>query len=263
MTYNGATDLSDLEPLAAGYEESREAFSQAVNNLVGLSAANEGKPSNHGREYWAFILVAKLAVTSMTLDKIAPKSVNPDSGELWDLSSVTTLARVLVENYLMLVWLCVETEKQDTWDFRLTALTIVDNRARYRLTQEVEGEEEPDDFKVAQSKLGARLSVTKCFRGHEPRKQRELLRGNKMPFIQDDVIGRLNMDQPEFCRMYRYLSSFVHTNTISFFRMADHNRGKGEFNTYEAATMSGVFLFAAHVIECAIEDVGHIIESVT
>lgn len=261
MTRGGKSELSDLEPFVAGYQDAREAFGQAVNDLVGLSVNNEGTPSRHGREFWAFILVSKLAITSMTLDKIAPKSIEPDSSELWDLSSVSTLARVLVENYLMLVWLCVETEDQDEWAFRITAFTIVDNRSRFRLTKEVEGEEEPDDFKTAQAKLGDRLSGTDRYKGYDPKKQRELLRGNKMPFIQDDVIGSLQMDQPEFRRMYRYLSSFVHSNTISFFRMADHNRGKGEFNTYEVATMSGILMFAAHVIERAIEDVNELVGS--
>ena len=161
----------------------------------------------------------------------------------------------------MLVWLCVETEDEDEWDFRITALTIADNRSRYRLTQEIEGSEEPEEFKAAQVKLGDRLSGTDRYKRYDPKKQRELLRGTKMPFIQDDVIGRLQMDQPDFRRMYRYLSSFVHTNTISFFRMADHDRGKGEFNTYEAATMSGILMFAAHVIERAIEDVNGLVES--
>jgi hypothetical protein len=263
MKQQGASKLRDLEPLVAGYEEARETFGEAVNDLVALSVSNEGLPSRHGREFWAFMLVTKLTITSMTLNKIAPKSIDPDCHELWDLTSVSTLARVLVENYLMLVWLCVETKDQDIWDFRITALTIVDNRARYRLTQEIEGSEEPEDFKAAQAKLGDRLSATKCFGKYDVKKQRELLRGNKMPFIQDDVFGRLQMDRPEFRKMYRYLSSFVHTNTISFFRMADHNRGKGEFNTYEAATMSGILSFAAHVIENAIEDVHEVLETVS
>ena len=82
MTRGGKSDLSGLEPLVAGYQDARVAFGHAVSDLVGLSVENEGAPSRHGREFWAFILLSKLAITSMTLDKIAPKTIEPDSGKL-------------------------------------------------------------------------------------------------------------------------------------------------------------------------------------
>lgn len=237
-----------------GYAASRDRFERAVGKLVALSARLNGTPSGHGREYWSSILAAKLAISAMTLDKIIPKVASPGSKDLWDLSSVAALARVLVENYLLLHWLCVETEDQDLWLFRFTALTIVDNRSRYRLTQEVEGEPEPEDFVSAQEALAKHLSSTRYFQTLTPSQQKELRKGAKTPFTQDEVVERLDIDRDEFRKFYRYLSAFVHTGTVSWIRVEDQARCNGEFNAYEAGAMQSCMEFVGRLIVRAVKE---------
>lgn len=191
----------------------------------------------------------------MTLDRIIPKSASSGSGNLWDLGSIATLVRGLAENYLLMVWLCVQTEIEALWKYRITALTIVDNRSRYRMTAEVEGQPEPADFVAAQQGPADKLSAMPLFQALEPRRQREILKGDKLPFIQDDVIASLGMDQASFRRFYRYLSAFVHTGTISFFRMEDHGRGNGEHNAYEERAMIAFMEFTVLVIRNAVADI--------
>lgn len=236
------------------YAASRVRFQRAVEKLVALSAHLNGTPSSHGREYWSSILAAKLTLSAMTLDKIIPKIASPASKDLWDLSSVAALVRVLAENYILLHWLCVETEDQDLWLFRFTALTIVDNRSRYRLTQEVEGQPEPEDFVSAQEALAGHLSATQNFQKLKPSQQKELLRGLKTPFIQDEVVERLEIDRVDFRKFYRYLSAFVHTGTVSWIRVEDQARCNGEFNAYEAGAIQTCMEFAGQLIVRAVKD---------
>jgi hypothetical protein len=236
------------------YAASRVRFQRAVEKLVALSAHLNGTPSGHGREYWSSILAAKLTLSAMTLDKIIPKIASPASKDLWDLSSVAALVRVLAENYILLHWLCVETEDQDLWLFRFTALTIVDNRSRYRLTQEVEGQPEPEDFVSAQQALAEHLSATQNFQKLTPSQQKELLKGLKTPFIQDEVVERLEIDRDDFRKFYRYLSAFVHTGTVSWIRVEDQGRCNGEFNAYEAGAIQTCMEFAGQLIVRAVKD---------
>lgn len=237
------------------YRTSRRLLHAAIEDLVGLSASLNGTPSRHGRDYWSSLLLTKLTLTSMTLDKIVPKTEGKNNKELWDLTSIAALVRILAENYLLLFWLCTKTRDRALWDYRITLLTIADNRSRYRLTAEVEGEPEPDDFLAAQRNLGEQLAQMPLFQVLAPKRQRELLRGDKMPFIQDDVINSLEIDSLSFRRFYRYLSSFVHTGTISFFRMEAQGRGQGESNDYEANAILVAMEFARMVLHAAKLDI--------
>lgn len=246
--------MNTLKDRPRGYATSRKDFERAVGKLVRLSASLNGTPSQSGRQYWSSILAAKLTLSAMTLDKIIPKSASPASHDLWDLSSVAALARMLTENYLLLHWLCVETEDADLWQFRFRTLSLVDNRSRYRLTAEVEGQPEPDDFLQAQREAAELLAETRAFQALSPSQQRELLKGTKTPFVQDEVVKRLNLDRNEFRRFYRYLSAFVHTSTVSFFRVEAQARSNGEYNAYEAGALQGCMEFAAHLISRAVRE---------
>ncbi|MDR6624507.1 DUF5677 domain-containing protein [Caulobacter segnis] len=246
--------MAKLRDRPQGYAGSRERFSRSVGKIVALSARMNGTPSGHGRQYWSSILAAKLTLGAMTLDKIIPKIASPASKDLWDLGSVATLVRVLAENYILLHWLCVETEDQDLWLFRFKALSIMDNRSRYRLTQEVEGQPEPEEFVSAQKSMAEHIAVTRNFQALTASQQKEILKGLKTPFIHDDVVERLEIDRDDFRKFYRYLSAFVHTGTVSWIRVEDQGRCNGEFNTYEAGAMQACMEFAGRLIDRAVKD---------
>jgi hypothetical protein len=242
-----------MTEIAEQYHETRKALHEAVAALVDLSVSLAGSPSEHGRQYWSSILLAKMTLTAMTLDRIVPERCSSNAEDLWDLTAVAALVRVLAENYLLLHWLCVETEDEALWQFRITAMTLVDNRSRYRMTAEVEGETEPADFQSAQQALGETLSAMPLFQALEAGCQKDLLRGNKSPYIHDDVVESLDLDfdRHTFRRLYRYLSAFVHTGTTSFFRMEAHGRGNGEFNDYDASAMTACAGFAHQILRGA------------
>lgn len=243
-----------VEFSTAEFDKLRDQYHLAVDRLLGISAGHRGSKVRHGREYWASILTSKLCVTSMTLDKILPKKPHPESEELWDLSSVASLVRVLIENYLLMYWLCLTDHNEDTWQFKITALTIMDNRARFRMMHEIEGAEEPDEFIQSQEALIEMIEKTTTYQNLTDIKQREVCRGNKLPYIQDDVIEALTMEKTEFRRIYRYFSAFVHTGTVSFFRMEKQQRGDGGFNVYDAGGILAALALAELTLRTAASD---------
>lgn len=236
------------------YEEARKELDGLVGELVALSVGIGGVPSANGRQYWSSVLLAKVTLTCMTLNSLVPRTASKSSREVWDLGSIATLVRGIAENYFLMHWLCVETEDEALWAFRIALLQLVDNRARYRMIDEIEGEEEPEAFVTAQRSHADHLATMELWHRIEPKRQKELLKGDRLPFIQDDVVEKLEVDRLSFRRLYRYLSSFVHTGTISFFRAEKQGRGNGEYNLYEANSILVCMVFANMVLGALIAD---------
>lgn len=128
------------------------------------------------------------------------------------------------------------------------------NRARYRMIYEVEGEPEPADFIASQKTHADHLETMDLWHQIEPKRQKELLKGANMPFIQDDVVETLDIDRKSFRRLYRYLSSFVHTGTISFFRVEQQRRGDGEYNDYERGAILVCMVFLNMILTSVLRD---------
>ena len=158
------------------------------------------------------------------------------------------LARAMAENRLMFVYLCVQPNTNEEWQFRKTVFNIIDNYSRRRMI--VDAERDPDQaaYDEAQANLRAQLEAMPIFQTQNEVRRRALLRGDQLPYIQDDLIGWLELERGEFRAFYRYLSSFVHTGTISFYRMAEHGRGNGEENDYDRGMISGILDFAAFIL---------------
>lgn len=236
------------------YAVSRKRYHKNTNNLVNYSVSINGTKSGHGRQYWSSILLSKMALSAMTINRLIPDPKRRN-GQLWDLASLATLARGLCENYIMMRWLCFPIDDEQIWKFRIALMTVVDNRSRFRMAVEQEVVPEPEDFKVAQAGIAKSLFEMPLFQSLPDKRKKELLKGDKLPFIQDDVIQSLPIDRESFRRYYRYLSAFVHTGTVSFFRVAEHGRGNGEKNPYEVAAIGGIMDFCSMILEVSILDV--------
>lgn len=242
------------------YRGVRNRYREATSSSVSYSVQISGTPSTHGRQYWSSILFTKLCLSAITVDRMSPHVPARTAGEIWDISSVATLVRAMAENYLLLYWLCTETDNDDLWAYRITLMSIIDNRSRYRLTSDLERSPEPEEFIQAQTSLTARLANMPLFTSLPEKRQRELLRGDRLPFIQDDVVDALSVDSASFRKLYRYLSSYVHTGTISFFRIEQQRRGTGEKNDYEMEAIGACLEFASLVLGSALRDmevIGH------
>lgn len=236
------------------YDEARAELERLIGELIGLSATMAGTPSGGYRPYSASLLLAKMTLSCITIDKLIPKMACAQSDELWDLGSIATLTRSIAENYFLMHWLCVEAEDAALFELRISLLRIADNRARYRMIYEVEGEPEPEDFLASQKTHADRLATMELWHQIDPRRQKELLKGHSMPFIHDDVVDKLDVDRKTFRSHYRYLSSFVHTGTISFFRVEQQRRGHGDYNDYERDAILVCMMLLIMIVTAAIDE---------
>jgi hypothetical protein len=87
-----------------------------------------------------------------------------------------------------------------------------------------------------------------------PSKQKELLKGDKDPFTQDEILERMGEDRAAFRGYYRFLSAHTHTGPISFYRMAEHGRGTGIENRIDKAWTASALSIAGKFLKRASED---------
>ncbi len=245
-------DLTALSDARSEYADALRSFARELENAVRFSVALRGSTSSHGRQHWSSVIFTKLVLSGMSLRKLVPPGVPVRKDELWDLASVACLARAFLENVLILQWLCGNDEGEDLWQFRIVAMQIVDNRARYRMIDEPQGGDEPLDFQQSQKSLEDHIRRTEYFNSLSAIKQKEILKGNKLPFIHDEVIDTLGFEQKSFRSLYRYLSSFVHTGTISFWRMKDTGRGDGSSNLYDTQAINAIFIVLTEMLTAAL-----------
>lgn len=241
-TYTGPSEESMPR---SEYVSHRAALKAMLRIATALSFHVGGQPSETGRQYWSSILFTKLVVSTITLHSICPY---PKTKSHWDLSSAAGIVRSNVELWLFFHWLCVETGDEEEWFFRVRLFWLMDNRARFRLISDGGVDPNEEAFRKRQSEIIAELQSSRIYTDLPSKRQAELARGDKLPYIQDDILERLSVDRPAFRMSYRYMSSFVHTGPISIFRMAEHRRGNGDENPYDRLYLGYTIIIATQVL---------------
>jgi len=233
------------------YIEHRSSLKAVLRIASTLSSEVGGRPSDSGRQYWSSVVYTKLVVSTKTLLDICPY---PKANSHWDLSSVASIVRGNVELWLFFVWFCVETADPDNWYFRTRVFWLMDNRARYRLNEDAGTDVKAEEYGKRRDEIRIELDRSPIFVALPEKKKNEILKGDKSPYIQDDILERIGVSKSFFRMYYRFLSSFVHTGPISIYRMAEHRRGNGEENPYDRAYIGTAIRMATQVLaSCAYE----------
>jgi len=227
------------------YNNYRFKLAKIIKVAVTLSYHISGTKSEDGRQYWSSILFTKLVVSSITLKNVCP-IINKKAH--WDFSSVAGIARSNAELWLFFVWLCVDTADDKEWYYRIRVFWLMDNRARFRLMEETGADPKEDEFLKRQMEIKLELDKSEIFNSLTDKRKSEIMKGDRNPYIQDEILDRIGEDKKKFRGYYRYLSSFVHTGPISVFRMAEHNRGNGDENSYDRSAIAAAMAFAGAVL---------------
>ncbi|TXC72131.1 hypothetical protein FSB78_15145 [Sphingomonas ginsenosidivorax] len=246
MVQDHDVDFKELYVAARRSFVAGVAFSDTVSRGCGQL------PSATGQHYWASVLFTRIVVTSKSVQLLAPE-IRPSAH--WDFSALASLVRNVAECYLYFFFLCVDDVPEVEREARIIMLDLHDDGSRSRLFAEI-GEQDPEPEKTAQRKvvresLEARFRANAWLMALPEKRQRELLRGDKTPFVQDDVIDRTDLDRKQFRFIYRFLSAHTHSGPLAFYRMAEHGRGMGFSNPNDAMYAAWALEFGAGIIERA------------
>jgi hypothetical protein len=246
-----ALDESAFERLSnaqvtALYLQARNAFRKLIGRAERISRGSGGILSEGNRMFWGSVLFTRISVTAKSLNKLLP---DPKPRQHWDFSAAASLARNLVEACLVYHWLCGEEIADEVRAGRFILLYLHDYGSRRRLFPEQFTDPDPvyEDL-VAQFDANSYLAT---FSGSQ---RKVALRGERTPFVQDDVLIEMGVDASWFRGMYRFFSQHTHTGPIAFYRMVDQDRGTGVETRQEKKYMLLAIGYAAEFLHRATEE---------
>jgi hypothetical protein len=252
-TSNAPTELTDAQASIL-YSQARKEFSADVLRAQRVSRGAAGILSETAQHYWASVLLTRMVVTATSIQALTPQ-LRPNVH--WDFSAVASITRNLAECYLFFYFLCADNVPQVEKEARIILLNLHDNSSRRKLFEKFG---EPDDAESAAAKAEVHNDLVRKFKANAylaklpEKRQKELIRGEKMPFVQDDMIERSNMDKTNFRFLYRLFSNHTHTGPVAFYRMAEHGRGRGFQNRQDTFYMAVALAFAGDLMRRAVAD---------
>ena len=254
-TSDGPTRLSEFQAKTE-YRKARGEFATEVLRARRVSRGAAGIRAETPQHYWASVLFTRMVVTATSVQVLTPE-LQPEAH--WDFSAVASITRNLAECYLFFYFLCADDVPQVEKDARIILLNLHDNASRRKLFGEL-GEPD-DDAETAAAKAMVHDDLVRKFKangylaGLPEKRQNELIRGEKTPFVQDDMIERTGMDKSHFRFLYRWLSNHTHTGPVAFYRMAEQGRGRGFQNPIDTVYMAAAVSFAGDLMRRATADV--------
>lgn len=217
------------EPISLDYTQSLNVLDNVVRDCIHVSKMHAGVPSPTGRHFYASVLFTALISRSVSLLILAPHT--PWASKLvehWDYSSAAIIVRTMIEIRAAFHYLCVDECTEDEWQCRWNLLNLHDCVSRVRLFAE---SPHPDAEQLAALRIQAdelreRLKSNQHFKSL--RNQKHLLNGQTAYLYPiEDLIGKANFDKATYRYLNILFSSSVHGLPMSYYRMAEQERGRG------------------------------------
>lgn len=251
----------DEKPLDAAkiqniYKKARANLVEVIATAKIVSTGASGIYAEHPRLFWASVLFTRLVVTACSILRLAPRVEPREANANWDFSALGSVVRNIAECYFVFFYLCAEVvTDDDEWTTRLNLIQLRDNKTRWKMISDfgIDSDQEIG-FAGHHTDLTARLKGRLYFQSLPEKRQAELLKGDKDPFTQDEILDRMGRDRGTFRGYYRYLCSHTHTGPISFYRMVEHDRGRGIENSYDKGAMGAAMDVASDFLKRATDD---------
>lgn len=236
LTQERLASLTNSE-LTSLYLQVRKEIRELIGRAERMSRGSGGIPSTGNRMFWASVLFTRIVITAKSLYQLLP---NPKPRQHWDFSAAASLARNLLEACLVYHWLCGEGIHDEVRAGRFILFHLHDYGSRRRLF--------PEEFNAADGvfdDLVRQFDANAYLATFDDRRRKAALKGDRTPFIQDDVLAEMDVDPVLFRMLYRFFSQHTHTGPLAFYRMLDHDRGAGVETRHEKSYMIMVMGFSS------------------
>ena len=104
-----------------GYLRTLNDFESLCETAINLSNSTQGREVDTWREEYASYIFSKVCLTTMSILKLLPESslyTKINNFDVWDISSVCTLARSLIETFFVFYYVAIDEADKDELDFR-------------------------------------------------------------------------------------------------------------------------------------------------
>lgn len=248
---------ADLTEDDRAYRDALREFECAVQTAIELSGELSGRPSVTSQIFWGSVLFARLCNFSISLSKLLPGSAysSGKADEIWDNSSVSSLARDIFECSLLFQYLCIDPGPPEEAAARETLMHLHDCTMRLRVFYVEDRTAERTFYEGEQARLRTLLEANAYFATLSEKRRRRFLLGRDLMFLsQDEILDLLGEDRVLFRRQYEMLSAHTHSLPMAFYKALEDGRGRGVENTAEKLYIAQSLATLARFFARACED---------
>lgn len=225
-------DVGALGPEPSeSYLERLRMLDEIVRECIFVSRSYAGIPSPTSQHFYASVLFTAMITKCVSLLMLAPHTPWADKKiEHWDYSSMTGVARTILELRIAFYYLCVDHCSEDEWKFRWNLFNLHDCTSRIRMFETLEDEEQVRGLHEAAESIRSRLIANPFFATIDEKSRKRLLHGQTAFLFPLEVIAeRAGIDLKTFRWLYVLFSSHVHALPMSFYRIGQDgdDRGRG------------------------------------
>lgn len=257
---NDIIDRGALPPdPSEAYIESLQLLDKVVRECLFVSRSYGGIPSPSGKYFFASVLFTQMIAKCVSLLMLAPHSSWAEKKiEFWDYSSMTGIARTLIELRIAFFYLCVEQCSENEWQFRRNLFNLHDCSSRIRMFEALGNKSQVDSLREAAEDLKSRLISNPFFDTIEQNRRKRLLHGQTAYLFSLEVLAeRAGIELGMFRWLYVLFSSHVHALPMSFYRIGrdGDDRGKGLPSPSEESYSALCLSLAATLLSATRDDV--------
>ncbi len=239
---------------AENYRERLQAFDAAVCEAVAVSQACAERFEAPAVGYSTHVF-ARICAHAQAMMCAAPKSrwVRREF-DIWDVSTVASHARSILEGYLLFRYLADAPDDLDTQRAFVQVMHLYDCMKRIKILPHVLSEEDIDGFQKQAAEIKARLEGIGYFANLDPKLKKELLAGKWLMITpQKEVISNLGINQSDYDFFWNYLSQYTHVLSFTFYRIEPNGRGTGLENDFDRDALCMVLEFCNGLLVAAVD----------
>ena len=190
-----------------------------------LSNSTFGRNVSSWREQIGSIVFGKICLTATAILKLLPKSkyyTTADSMEIWDIPSICTLSRALIDNFHVFYYLSIENPVNDSeLEFRQTLWVFHSESERLEMLVLIKSTLPMEEIRGNVEKMKTQLKNNKFYQSLLPKQQKKYVSGREGIFLGRSEISMKSGINPNYSRAaYKYLSQYVHTYAFSISQLA-------------------------------------------
>ena len=208
------------------YLEELELFEKTLK-FVMLVSQNQHGIQTDGRGIRSIRIFTRQTLTAISLCKLLPSSIYSKrfESDLWDIGSIASLTRNIIEGYLSLYYFGIEIVSEQEAELRFFLLQLHKNTEWYNIRKKEMDEDELKQFEEGIAGEKSRLKKHIFLSHLSPQEQKKVLEGREMYKSKSDFEDNLSVCK-DLRVHYRHLSNLVHTLPLSTERI-DNERGRG------------------------------------
>jgi Family of unknown function (DUF5677) len=221
----------------ATVKESVQTLETLCHCAISLSTRTQGRPTSNWQLLEGSSIFARNCLTCVSLLRLVPISsfYRPiEKLDVWDLPSVASLVRNIIETYHIFFYI-VEGVSESECEARQALWCFHEIAERLRALQlGVPSSKGIDELKKDYLRRKVRLEASPFFQGLSNKQRNNLLNGRDSKFLtQNEIAERTGVSLNYLASCYKYCSNFIHTSPMAVAMM----------NTFRAGTPVGLERF--------------------